>query len=383
MTSTPSERWLIKPAAPALTDGRGYLVPEQLPGTVPSSVRDSVVRDGEGALHVIWAQSAGGRIWGSGGPYDVLLPGRLNGGAGPDFLGSVIRFPDGTVRRGDVEIHSRAYGWSAHRHQVDPRFAAVLAHVVGAGPLTPVQSVRGPVPTLLLSRRGAPDRRPCEEGGLALAAAFPAIVDDFIRQLARQRWNLRLAAWQGLDTWGQLRSLAGRLGPGDGAVRLHDQWRSGLFECAGLPHFLELMGCGAVSEPVSRSARQAQRRVRLLSAVAYVAMREPEHLLVHGWETMKQLLVRLRAASYPLPSGQFAIEVAGNWLIPWRAATARGPGFRQWYGLPIGWSYGRVKRLARKLGLPAPASFGEQQGFLEWEQSLCHNSLCAACPVTG
>lgn len=59
----------------------------------------------------------------------VHSPGRWNRQAGPDFLQAVIEFDDGKRRRGDVEIHRFASGWTAHRHHLDPRYNQVILHV--------------------------------------------------------------------------------------------------------------------------------------------------------------------------------------------------------------------------------------------------------------
>src|SRR6266705_2887028 len=62
----------------------------------------------------------------------VVFPGRRWGGPGPDFRGAVLALADGTLLRGDVEVHLRASGWAAHRHADDPAYANVVLHVVQA-----------------------------------------------------------------------------------------------------------------------------------------------------------------------------------------------------------------------------------------------------------
>jgi hypothetical protein len=59
----------------------------------------------------------------------VHSPGRWNVQAGPDFQHAVIEFADGERRRGDVEIHCAASGWTAHRHHLDARYNRVILHV--------------------------------------------------------------------------------------------------------------------------------------------------------------------------------------------------------------------------------------------------------------
>ncbi len=59
----------------------------------------------------------------------VHSPGRWNVHPGPDFRQATITFADGERRRGDVEIHRYASGWTAHRHHGDPRYNNVMLHV--------------------------------------------------------------------------------------------------------------------------------------------------------------------------------------------------------------------------------------------------------------
>src|SRR5690349_13845793 len=60
----------------------------------------------------------------------VVFPGRRWGGPGPDFVGAVLAERDGTLLRGDVEVHPRASSWAAHRHAADPAYRGVVLHVV-------------------------------------------------------------------------------------------------------------------------------------------------------------------------------------------------------------------------------------------------------------
>ena len=64
-----------------------------------------------------------------GQPITVHSPGRWNVHPGPDFQQATITFADGARRRGDVEIHRYASGWTAHRHHGDPRYNNVMLHV--------------------------------------------------------------------------------------------------------------------------------------------------------------------------------------------------------------------------------------------------------------
>ena len=58
------------------------------------------------------------------------LPGRRNGGAGPDFLDASVDVEGRGLLRGDVEIHVRARDWMSHGHHRDPAYNGVVLHVV-------------------------------------------------------------------------------------------------------------------------------------------------------------------------------------------------------------------------------------------------------------
>ncbi len=59
----------------------------------------------------------------------IVNNGRLNSGAGPDFLGAHIII-DGISFHGGVEIHTSESHWNDHFHQNDPAFNKVILHVV-------------------------------------------------------------------------------------------------------------------------------------------------------------------------------------------------------------------------------------------------------------
>jgi hypothetical protein len=67
-----------------------------------------------------------------GEPLEILSRGRLNRDSGPDFLDARIRI-GGLVFCGNVELHKRFSGWNDHGHHLDPKYNAVILHVVFTG----------------------------------------------------------------------------------------------------------------------------------------------------------------------------------------------------------------------------------------------------------
>lgn len=59
----------------------------------------------------------------------VLELGVRNVDSGPDFKEGLIIL-DGTLYRGDIEIHSHAKDWFAHQHHLDPAYDRVILHVI-------------------------------------------------------------------------------------------------------------------------------------------------------------------------------------------------------------------------------------------------------------
>jgi hypothetical protein len=80
---------------------------------------------------------------------DVIFPGWLNTGAGPDFRDAVIADASGHIRRGDVEIHVRESDWFGHGHDSDPNYDGVILHVVFARGERRAQTNNGEQPGVL------------------------------------------------------------------------------------------------------------------------------------------------------------------------------------------------------------------------------------------
>lgn len=61
---------------------------------------------------------------------EIIHRGTWSHGLGPDFADAMILVDGREVRSGAVEIHRSARGWQDHGHHLDPRYDAVVLHVV-------------------------------------------------------------------------------------------------------------------------------------------------------------------------------------------------------------------------------------------------------------
>ena len=87
----------------------------------------------EKLLQKIWSRGEFDRskaVTTGGQRMQVLHPGKWNLLGGPDFKGARIRFADGPVITGEVELHLAAEGWGEHGHACDRAYDGVVLHVV-------------------------------------------------------------------------------------------------------------------------------------------------------------------------------------------------------------------------------------------------------------
>ncbi|MCH7939728.1 MAG: DUF2851 family protein, partial [Candidatus Marinimicrobia bacterium] len=234
----------------------------------------AAVRERESDLYIRWERSRGRTLTTCAGQYLVVEPGRRNGGPGPDYLGSVVTFPDGTMRRGDVELHLRQHSWQQHGHQWDRRYNRVILHVTIDGSNRPVTVNQSRlIPTVPLSL-APPAALPCEIDSAPLAD-FGAL-DEFLGSLARQRWWRRLSDWRDRDQqWFRAR-LAERLGPDPVRSRLIELWEQSLPE-AGTSYAFVTQVSSVLLRPSNRSRRgQLPGRINLMSALAYTAYHQED-----------------------------------------------------------------------------------------------------------
>jgi hypothetical protein len=136
-----------------------------------------------------------------GEDYTLLYQGRRGGGAGPDFRDAVPARLDGARLRGDVELHLRARDWQAHGHAADPRYNAVVLHVVLVAPGANTRRASGAVALVVLRPSGSdaevspptPPFWPCTGLSTRLGASATRTLLLAAARWRRPRTNMRLA----------------------------------------------------------------------------------------------------------------------------------------------------------------------------------------------
>ena len=88
----------------------------------------------------------------SGEPIEIIKTGEHNFDSGPDFFNARIKIGE-TEWAGNVEIHTKASDWEAHKHQHDKAYDNVILHVVHTADKELKRRNGEVIPTLELKKR--------------------------------------------------------------------------------------------------------------------------------------------------------------------------------------------------------------------------------------
>jgi hypothetical protein len=348
-------------------------------------------------------------------------------------MGAVLAETDGTLVRGDVEVHLRASSWAAHHHAADPAYVNVVLHVVQTADTLALDGKGGHVPTVQLElapgrrslARLAVERVPC----LRQASSVLQVVEA----AGRERFQARVARFEG-----------------DLSVVEPDQvvWR-GVAEALGYRRNARPFGQLAEAVPWSQAAAVAVDRgpVGLAGLLLGTAGLLAEATLpeAHAWRAMQRsqdVRPQLRASSWergqvragnrPAPRCRGLAELAAGWRRgpseQVLETVARAAGMRHPRVWPLAraapWiGPGRAQVIAINVLLPFAAAAGvaeaagvferlageptnrvvrymasqlgsagagirfrgacHQQGLLQLFQMTCAARACERCPARG
>lgn len=366
-----------------------------------------------------------------GRAYSVVFAGRRWGGPGPDFQGAVLARPDGTLVRGDVEIHRRASGWALHGHDADPAYASVVLHVVQSNDALTVDCHGRVVPTVSLDDnvggglfRAGHRASPCEPAVPALLRVVEAAGRERFREkVARferdlQRTPADQVVWRGISealgyspnvkpfahladvvSWARCADVARRHGPvGLTALLLGS---AGFLDAASLAEahvWRALEWQGDVRQELTtadwhlasvRAANHPARRLRGLVDLAERWLRcQPtasptEQLLsaVRGAASDRRpRLWRLVEATPWIGRGRAQV-IAGNVLLPFAAAAGCGEAWALYERAPREPTNHIVRYMGEQLALPSAAikRACQQQGLLHLFKRTCAARRCDEC----
>lgn len=301
--------------------------------------------------------AAGGLCSADGRGLQVVYRGRAGDGAGPDFRDAIVII-DGTLRRGDVEIHVRTSDWDAHGHSRDRRYQSVVLHVVldhdrRGWPIEPPVLELRPwldAPLTILAELAR-----LEPSGPALCGSFVGWQEEAVAELLDSLGDDRFAdkvarAETAVDSLGLDEAVHVGLLDALGVTRNREQMR----ECAERLPFSVLDGILAGKAP---ERRLLIAQSMLLGVAGFLeALGDPAQRAVWleygdgappvaGWE-----LFRIRPANHP----------ARRLLGYGRIVAAAGEAGLFAY-LVAGWPVAGVGGLRRRLALPGRDALGAER----------------------
>lgn len=349
----------------------------------------------------------------------LLYHGQPGGSAGPDVRDAVLRFlprPNQHTEHldnaeifaeveqqlvGDVEFHTYASDWFAHRHQNDPRYNRVILHVVLVldsrlptrrqdGALIPTCSLHDLLKIPEQFASWPCQQHPLPENQLTATLLYAGLLrfhekSHILRQALSATQPRPGAPFDSYDSC-LLPALAEGLAYGRDRA---------FFRAVGL----RLVGLSTrIPEPLGHTPTPAPldaRRLRILYTLSARwrrtgAWRTFEHILL-AEQDVKETLTALRAAFHPLSRARIDILMC-NVVLPFAAAVAdvaHEPRLAtrayQCYLAYPGLVSNRVTRtMSAQLQLPAePAQASLQQGLHYIYAHTCQAKCCQACVCGG
>ncbi len=166
----------------------------------PSETSTGRPHEPELAIQQQWAAVRRGTEFGlaGGGTVRVLSTGTWNRTPGPDFRNAKLEL-NGTMRRGDVEIHGKTSDWISHGHGGDPMYADVILHVVRVDDTSPGNVAFLPSAAVLVlpdaseTEAGSPAEKPAAACAGFFAKMNADELERFLCDAGADRLKLRAA----------------------------------------------------------------------------------------------------------------------------------------------------------------------------------------------
>lgn len=176
----------------------------------------------------------------------IINPGTLNTGSGPDFFNACVII-DGQTWVGNVELHLKASDWHRHKHTEDPAYSTVILHVVDTDDMEIYRPGGGVIPQFVMK---------CSD---ELVGNFHSLADFSVETLPcvhaiGSMPRIYLTDWITALGYERLHEKTDRI------RHLVDE-TSGDWNEAGFITIARALGFGTNSEPFERLARATPLRV--------------------------------------------------------------------------------------------------------------------------
>ena len=338
----------------------------------------------ESDYYIIWEKQRGNQFWLNSGFLKIINPGIRNHYSGPDYLQAVIQFPDGSIKRGDVEIHHSTADWYSHGHHLDKHYENVVLHVIIYGQATPVFVGQSPeIPTVKIGFGGLEsDSRPCHNLSESLSREYFL---NWMHIFATQRWHYLQSYFKQGD--------AHRIGR---ILAFMDIKSNPQLVQKTIDYYLEIYTVTStqlLSDLVIDFARELPWKMGRKRPLSHPISRLP--FLIFIVQNYKNIIKELSLTNLPqlrkylmdnipnhrpIPGDDFLHEILGNILYPLKEIYSEKSQYLNWFKLSVQ-PYGKYKCHLSKMGYGGKITFGLQQGLIELNQQYCGIDLCKICPL--
>ncbi len=338
----------------------------------------------ESDYYSIWEKQRDNQFWSNSGFYKIINPGIRNHYSGPDFLQAVIQYPNGSIKRGAVEIHHSISDWYSHGHYLDKHYENVVLHVIISGKAVPVFVGQGPgIPTIKIGIGGlVTDSRPCENLSESLST------EDFLNWMhifATQRWHYL----QSYFNQGNERTVRRILAFIDIKNNPKLVQKTIDYYIGINPETPEQL----IRKMVFTFARKLPWKMGKKRPLSHPIYRLP--LLLFIAQNYKNILNQISPLDLPqfqkyllknlyspltIPGDGFFYEIMGNILYPLSEIIYEKSQYLKWFNLSVQ-PYGKYKSHLDKMGYEGKITFGIQQGLIELNKQYCSIDLCRICPL--